>query len=239
MLNFLCIPLLQAVLRCKLIVDALHEKVDWTMLQPTHSIGRETDIAFEMIGDNYTETLSQLDSIRMRKSRFICINDNMVNPSKEVKQALSDFFEALWPHPSPFELPEGQSNHLLRYDAILAERTRKQEQGFIASLQHDLSTLMTRIIATCGATLEVYISYAIKLILSYVLAASESFSEHLRALGAEESDPVDTETNVYHEKVLAHPYSDRMTNLELTTVSLVCLFTAVTIACLFRRSRRF
>ena len=182
MLNFLCST-------CRLFLDAN----SLLMRYMRKSIGQCYNLSpigarqiSRNVGDNFTKR-SQLDSIRMRKSRFICINDNMINPSKEVKQALSDFFEALWPHPSPFELPEGQSNHLLRYDAILAERTRKQEQGFIASLQHDLSTLMTRIIATCGATLEVYISYAIKLILSYVLAASESFSEHLRALGAEES----------------------------------------------------
>ena len=231
-------PTVQSVLRCKLIVDALHEHVDWPMLKPSHSIGREGDIAFEMISDNYTEALSQLDSIRMRKSRFICINDNMMNPSSEVQQALKDFFESLWPHPSPFELPEGRSNRLLHYDAILAERARKREQGLASSLRDHTTHVVSWIISACKPALTFFIDQGKGLVLAKLLAASEVFSAHLRGLGATDSDPIDAEIKKYRAKVMVHPQRDSMTNLELTTVSVVCLLAAITIAWLFRRSRR-
>ena len=69
-----------------------------------------------MIGDNYTHTLFQLDSIRARKSKFVCVNDNMKRPTRELEVALREFYEAFFPYPSQFELPEGEQNPTLYWD---------------------------------------------------------------------------------------------------------------------------
>jgi hypothetical protein len=98
---------------CSLVRDQLLAGFDWNLYHPTHNLGSEKDIAFEMISDNYTETLKQLDSVRRRKVKFICINDNMQNPPEELLHQLSFFYEALFPKPSIFELPAGQSNPTL------------------------------------------------------------------------------------------------------------------------------
>ncbi|KAJ1431488.1 hypothetical protein B484DRAFT_310327, partial [Ochromonadaceae sp. CCMP2298] len=71
-------PSLQQVLNCSDITTALRKNVDWDAQFPTHSLLSDRDlVAFEMVGDNYTATLGQLDSIRARQSKFVCINDNM------------------------------------------------------------------------------------------------------------------------------------------------------------------
>ena len=88
----------------------------WSRWAPTHTLGQDKDVSFEMIGDNATETIIQLDSVRSRLSKFICINDNMKNPSPEMVKMLNDFFEALYPIPSQFELPRGKSNPTLYLD---------------------------------------------------------------------------------------------------------------------------
>ena len=57
------------------------------------------EVAFQMIGDDYNDTKSQLDSVRARRPKFICINDNMNDPSNELIQLLQDFFESFFPNP--------------------------------------------------------------------------------------------------------------------------------------------
>lgn len=52
---------------CPLVIAGLINNFDWSIYSPVHSLGSEKDIAFEMISDNYTETMKQLDSIRRRK----------------------------------------------------------------------------------------------------------------------------------------------------------------------------
>ena len=83
-----------------------------------------------MIGDNYTISLSQLDSIRARQSKFICINDNMNNPTPEMERALRSFFESFFPEPSIFELPSGKSNPTLYLDEY-KELQRQKSKGFV------------------------------------------------------------------------------------------------------------
>jgi hypothetical protein len=43
----------------------------------SHKLMTEDEISFEMINDDYNKTKDQLDSIRARKTKFVCINDNM------------------------------------------------------------------------------------------------------------------------------------------------------------------
>lgn len=66
-----------------------------------------------MIGDDLNQTIlqvetdmrteRQLNSIRKRRSKFICVNDNVVNMTEEIKDALHEFYESFFPVPSQFE----------------------------------------------------------------------------------------------------------------------------------------
>lgn len=96
------------------------------MLAPTHTLGGEKEVSFEMIGDNYTQTLGQLDSIRARKSKFVCVNDNMKNPTRELEVALKSFFESFFPFKSQFELPDGHVNPTLYIDEYRVMRSSGQ-----------------------------------------------------------------------------------------------------------------
>jgi hypothetical protein len=49
----------------------------------------EDEISFEMINDDYNKTKEQLDSIRARKTKFVCINDNMDGKRKQRTPAQS------------------------------------------------------------------------------------------------------------------------------------------------------
>jgi len=109
-------PTLDEALLCPLVPLGLKSNVDWSKLHPTHTLGSEKDISFEMIGDNVTEAIAMLDSIRLRRSKFICINDNIKHPSPPLLLALEQFFLSFFPFPSPFELPEGVSNPTLYVD---------------------------------------------------------------------------------------------------------------------------
>eukprot|EP01033_Poteriospumella_lacustris_P007717 gene7719-5547_t len=133
-------PRLSELLECPLIVDALKTRIDWQVRQPSHVTESDKDlVAFEMIGDNMTDSLNQLNSIRQRQSKFICVNDNMQNPSPELTQSLRAFFEAMYPTPSDFELPPHQRNPTLYIDEYryLQALRRQQRQ----SLSYQLSQL--------------------------------------------------------------------------------------------------
>jgi hypothetical protein len=82
------------------------------------------EIAFQMIGDDYNDTKSQLDSVRARRPKFICINDNMENPSEEVIQLFADFLTNFFPTRSEYELPDGLKNVYLRLDEYRAVEFR-------------------------------------------------------------------------------------------------------------------
>lgn len=63
-----------------------------------------TDVTFHMLGDDYQATMDQLQSTRDRRTKFVCLNDDMKSPSIDVRLALRHLLEDLWPVPSTFEL---------------------------------------------------------------------------------------------------------------------------------------
>ena len=72
-----------------------------------------------MVPTNHTEIEKKLDGVRLRRQKFICLNDNMnhSNPeSRKVVRVLHDFLEVFFPFPSPLELPKGRSNQFLHVD---------------------------------------------------------------------------------------------------------------------------
>jgi len=96
-----------------------------------------------MVRTNATNTLHAIDGIRQTRQKFICLNDNLnhsdphsvevcpylavilkfisnitFSPLKVVK-ILQEFYESLFPHPSPFELPPGTTNKYLYVSELL------------------------------------------------------------------------------------------------------------------------
>jgi len=90
-----------------------------------HQIEGTDDVAFLMIGDDRNTTQGKLDGIRVRRQKFVCLNDNMNHSdpaSKEVVAVLKEFYESLLPQPSAFELPSGVRNTYLYMDELIEAR---------------------------------------------------------------------------------------------------------------------
>ena len=85
-----------------------------------------------MITDDYNKSLAQLDLVRGRKAKFVCINDDMKDAPEITRRALQAFFEASYPLPSQFELPSGASNPVLYIrelkEWLQANETRKKKE---------------------------------------------------------------------------------------------------------------
>jgi UDP-N-acetylglucosamine-lysosomal-enzyme len=95
-------------------------KKNWKLDTPTHTMMTLDEVTFEMIGDDYNHTKEQLDGIRAKRTKFICVNDDMHDPSKELQDMLHNFYEALFALPSPFELPKGTVNPYLKTNQMRA-----------------------------------------------------------------------------------------------------------------------
>jgi UDP-N-acetylglucosamine-lysosomal-enzyme len=85
---------------------------------PTHGEGPIAEVAFEMITDDFNKTLSQLDSVRARKAKFVCVNDDMRDAPESLQRVLRDFYDGYFPTPSQFELPPGTLNPFLHVDSL-------------------------------------------------------------------------------------------------------------------------
>ena len=116
-------PSLQQAMDCEQVPRSLIKHVHW---QQSHVTGPDKEVSFEMVGDNYTISTDQLDSVRARKTKFICINDNMKAPSVELEKSLRAFYESFFPFTSQFELKgEGRNSvlHTDKYFELLASQS--------------------------------------------------------------------------------------------------------------------
>ncbi|XP_061181061.1 N-acetylglucosamine-1-phosphotransferase subunits alpha/beta-like isoform X2 [Saccostrea echinata] len=86
-----------------------------------YTTDEDSEIAFKMIKTNSSTTVGQLDDIRKNPKKFICLNDNIDHDSedaKTVKAILQDFYEALFPLRSQFELPREYRNRFNHVDEL-------------------------------------------------------------------------------------------------------------------------
>eukprot|EP00727_Mastigamoeba_balamuthi_P004638 m51a1_g14172 putative n-acetylglucosamine-1-phosphotransferase subunits alpha beta-like (770) ;mRNA; f:22617-25887 len=85
---------------------------------------RDTDqVAFLMIGNNDTALPARLDGIRLKRHKFICLNDNLNHSDPTTEQTLRvlhDFYTSMFPRRSSFELPVGVRNSFLHVDELHA-----------------------------------------------------------------------------------------------------------------------
>ena len=86
--------------QCDLVRYAIDRKFPFIMHFEQAS---DENVAFQMINDDFADTLEQLDSVRQRKSKFVCINDNIHNKTPELARIIHDFYESFFPLPSQFE----------------------------------------------------------------------------------------------------------------------------------------
>jgi uncharacterized Tic20 family protein len=169
MVSYSPLPGIDDVLNCSIVTENLKEISLWSRLQPSYTLGSDNEIAFEMIGDNYTDTLNQLDSIRSRQSKFICINDNMKNPTPELEKALHDFFESFFPVPSQFELKPGIINPTLYWDEYKLIKQKKNKNNY--QLNHDNISFINFIIYKIDVVLNemiLILVYVIELLITFI-----------------------------------------------------------------------
>ena len=91
----------------------------------THRMENLDEVTFEMIGDDYNTTKKQLDSVRSKHTKFVCINDNMKHPAPNLLQMLQEFYESFFPHQSSFELPIGEVNKFAYINEYREENRKK------------------------------------------------------------------------------------------------------------------
>lgn len=73
-----------------------------------------------------------IDSIRARRTKFICVNDDMKEAPLEVRTALRNFYDSFFHDPSPMELPPGVTNpHLYIGPLRTYNRIRKTVNAII------------------------------------------------------------------------------------------------------------
>jgi len=106
----------------------------------------DADLAFEMVTDDYNKTAAQLASVRARKPKFICINDDMQAATPETRALLTDFYEALLPRRSSFELPPGQENAPLHIDELRRNALQRE-----LARGEGVSTAATAVLASGSA----------------------------------------------------------------------------------------
>jgi len=101
------------------------QKVFSKKLKYKHQLDGTDEVAFLMVHNNHSVIQGKLDGVRQKRHRFICLNDNInhSNPdAAQVVKVLHDFYTALLPLPSPFELPPGVHNNFAYIADLRAAR---------------------------------------------------------------------------------------------------------------------
>ncbi|XP_054609096.1 N-acetylglucosamine-1-phosphotransferase subunits alpha/beta-like isoform X2 [Dunckerocampus dactyliophorus] len=86
-----------------------------------YQIMGEQEIHFRLITNNMVSALRHFKEVRAQPKKFICMNDDIDHSksnAKEVKIKLAEFYEAMFPQPSQFELPKDKTNRFLHMDEL-------------------------------------------------------------------------------------------------------------------------
>ena len=92
--------MIDQVMACEEVVRMLRQHATYV---PLVEVKTDEDVAFQMISDDIADTQRQLDSVRRRKSKFICINDDIKQKNEQLDAIIHDFYESFFPTPSQFE----------------------------------------------------------------------------------------------------------------------------------------
>lgn len=105
---------------CDPLIQMLNESYKGVTKYKFETLG-DDNVAFHMIRDNASAVLQQLDALRGKKKKFVCLNDNIDHAKKDaelIKALLVDFYQSLFPIPSQFELPPEYRNRFLRISEL-------------------------------------------------------------------------------------------------------------------------
>ena len=83
------------------------------------------DVTFIMVRNNITIVQHEMDHVRYKRSKFLCINDDMDHEHENypvVLGLMQELLRSYYPSPSSFELPEGQRNGFVRLPASYEAR---------------------------------------------------------------------------------------------------------------------
>ncbi|GAB9469490.1 N-acetylglucosamine-1-phosphotransferase subunits alpha/beta [Globisporangium polare] len=86
----------------------------------------EDEVTFHMLSENYRFAWNQMLGTRARRTKFVCINDDMKYPSASVSQILHELFLSIWPKRSQFELPYHLKNRYAHIDEYNDARERRR-----------------------------------------------------------------------------------------------------------------
>ncbi|RLN63693.1 hypothetical protein BBP00_00003950 [Phytophthora kernoviae] len=114
---------LENLQRCPSVADALVRNVRY---ESKVELMSEKEVTFHMLSDNFKFAWKQMMGTRARRTKFVCINDDMKFPSTAVSQILHELFLSIWPKRSQFELPFHLKNRYAHIDEYHAAQTRRQ-----------------------------------------------------------------------------------------------------------------
>lgn len=142
---------------CDPLVHMLNESYKGATKYKYETFG-DDDVAFHMIRDNASAVLQQLDAIRGKKKKFVCLNDNINHGKKDaelIKALLVDFYQSLFPIPSQFELPLEYRNRFLRVSELKEWIKEREDMKFWSNTL--IAMLILAIIFTIFPDLVLYL----------------------------------------------------------------------------------
>ena len=100
-----------------------------------HDIVDDKDVTFKMLKSNSTKVRIDLDYVRSYPKKFICLNDNMDHGNSyehlENKKMLAEFYQTMYPEPSPFEHPPGTINKYLHKKELFEYLTYQNNSFYV------------------------------------------------------------------------------------------------------------
>ncbi|TMW64307.1 hypothetical protein Poli38472_012929 [Pythium oligandrum] len=115
--------------RCTNITEKLTKNV---RKEKQYQLMPEDEVTFHMLSDQYRYAWNQMLGTRARRTKFVCINDDMKYPSSAVSQILHELFLSIWPKRSQFELPFHLKNRYDHIDDYVIASERRQIYVYIA-----------------------------------------------------------------------------------------------------------
>eukprot|EP01138_Halocafeteria_seosinensis_P008134 gb/GECG01008314.1/.p1 GENE.gb/GECG01008314.1/~~gb/GECG01008314.1/.p1 ORF type:complete len:1154 (+),score=123.58 gb/GECG01008314.1/:1-3462(+) len=109
---------LRSLMYCRMALDGLAQHA---RIPRSHTSVSADEVTFEMVTDDYNETIHKLDKVRHRKTKFVCINDDMHKAPNSVQRALRNLYISYFPLRSRFELPRGFVNRNAYIDSYRQE----------------------------------------------------------------------------------------------------------------------
>nr|XP_057934399.1 N-acetylglucosamine-1-phosphotransferase subunits alpha/beta-like isoform X2 [Doryrhamphus excisus] len=108
------------VLNCKPVTDRIRQAFP-DQKKYKYQIMGEQEIHFRLITNNMASALRHFQEVRTQPKKFICMNDDIDHSksnAKEVQMKMAEFYHAMFPQPSQFELPKEKINRFLYMDEL-------------------------------------------------------------------------------------------------------------------------